>query len=199
MLIRLLLSVASLTVGLAGGVVVDCARPTLRALGGDPTGLCAAVAPLGIDAATWIGIGIVLFAAMALTLTWVPVVRARSRRQRQPVVSLHDNLSRLVEPEPEPEPDSSVSPSGADVLHAGRLNRRLEALEAALSVDSVATREVTEQWMRLLRETNDLHNRGELPTEDFKRLNTRLLDLFAPAGEQPRTGDDTRLTGSPRQ
>jgi hypothetical protein len=32
--------------------------------------------------------------------------------------------------------------------------------------------------MRLLREANDLHNDGTLETDDFKKINTRLLDLF---------------------
>jgi hypothetical protein len=32
--------------------------------------------------------------------------------------------------------------------------------------------------MALLREANDKHNEGELATEDFKVINTRLLDLF---------------------
>jgi hypothetical protein len=45
--------------------------------------------------------------------------------------------------------------------------------------DAIPTREATQQWMRLLRQANDLHNDGTLDSQDFKKINTRLLDLFS--------------------
>lgn len=200
MLLRLLLSVASSIVGLVGGVVVDCVNPVLPILRDDPTGLCAVVGPLGGKTGTWVGAGLVLFALIALILVWAPAARRRSRRQMRPMISLQDNLSRLREAEETSDPESSTTRSSADVLHLARLQRRLEAIETSLASSEVATREVTEQWMRLLREANDLHNEELIPTEDFKLLNTRLLDLFSPPRERPgETGQtSSRSTTSTR-
>lgn len=180
MFIRQLLSVASLTVALVGGVVIDCTSPAVEILNGDPTGVCAVVAPLGADGGLWVGTGLGVFAIIALILIWVPAAGGRRWRNVEPVASLQDNLSRLVEI----ESDSPAPRPRADVLHVVRLTRKVEALEVALADDVIATREVTVEWMRLLREANDLHNRHQLPTEDFKRINTRLLHLFSPPTEE---------------
>ena len=189
MLIRLLLSVASATVALAGGAIIDCSTPGVALLGGDLNRLCFVVEPLGADGGLWAGTGLVVFAVLALFSIWAPAKRRRRLRQLDPVATLQDNLGRLVESESERHP----ARSGADVLHAARLTRRLEAIETSLAPDVVPTREVTVQWMRLLREANDLHNKGELSTGDFKQINTRLLDLFAPP---PESGQARALTGS---
>jgi len=189
MLIRLLLSVASSTVALAGGAVIDCSTAGVALLGEDLNRLCVVVEPLGRDASLWVGTGLVAFAILALFSTWVPAMRRSRLRQLDPVATLQDNLSRLVEIESDPNP----ARSGADVLHAVRLTRRLEAIESSMATDIVPTREVTEQWMHLLREANDLHNKGELSTDDFKQINTRLLDLFSPPAEP---GQTRALTGS---
>lgn len=197
MLIRLLFSVASLTAALVGGVLIACSGPTIRVLEGDPTGLCSVVTPLGADVVMWVGIGLVLFAVFSIVLIWVPGTRRRRLREARRAVSLHDNLNRLGDSALDPPEVDARSTS--DVLHAVRLERKVEAIEAALSTESVATREVTEQWMRLLREANALHNRDQLPSDDFKRLNTRLLDLFAPPGEPIETDGQAPLAESSRQ
>lgn len=189
MLIRLLLSVASSMVALAGGAVLDCSIPGVAIVGGDLNRLCVVVEPLGADGGLWVGTGLVVFAVLALLSIWVPATRRRRLRQLDPVATLQDNLGRLVESESDPHP----ARNRADVLHAVRLTRRLEAIETSLAPDIVPTREVTGQWMHLLREANDLHNEGELSTDDFKQINTRLLDLFSPPAEP---GQARALTGS---
>jgi hypothetical protein len=89
-----------------------------------------------------------------------------------PEHSLNRNLGRLADDEPSPAPKGAARP-------ASGLEGRVGAVEMAMSGPATPTREVTEHWMSLLRELNDLHNQGRLDTDEFARLNTRLLDLFS--------------------
>jgi hypothetical protein len=96
-----------------------------------------------------------------------------------PENTLMDNLNRLND---ESAPASARARSPEEVL-AAELIGKVEAVETSMLGLGTPTREVTERWMGLLRQSNDLHNQGLLSTEDFSRINTRLLDLFAePAG-----------------
>jgi hypothetical protein len=85
-------------------------------------------------------------------------------------------LARLTDDESE---QPGVGQVATSENHLARLTRRLETVEVALG-GSVGSREATEQWMGLLRDANDLHNHGNLLTEDFKVINTRLLQVFSP-------------------
>jgi hypothetical protein len=128
---------------------------------------------LGIGDARWIGLGLVTAAVLALAATWVPSLRPghAGRMRAIPEHSLNRNLGRLAGVRP-PPPRAPVSPM-AD------LASRVEAVEMAMVGQATPTRDVTERWMGLLRELNDLHSMGRLDTGEFTRLNTRLLDLFS--------------------
>lgn len=177
MINRVLLSIGAALVALVGVVLMDC---EWGFVGDDISGMCSTISSFGVTETAVPGIGLALFATLCLVAVWVPGARPGARRrQRDPVRSLQRNIDRIgVVGAEAPEPVKS-DPST-------RLVARLEALETSLSAESGdATREATEQWMRLLREANDLHNSGEIATEEFRRINTRLLDLFI---EQSYTG-----------
>lgn len=173
---RLISSAASLAVALAGATAIDCVDEFSGLISGEPVGICAAVDAIGADPGLLVGIGLVALGLMALVAIWV---RPHVREQRlQPESSLKHNLSRL----PDSSPEEEEEPLAILETNARHLTRRLEILEAALEADTIPTREVTQQWMTLLRDANYLHNSDEVSTEDFKRINTRLLELFtAPA------------------
>lgn len=177
MFLRALLTAASLTVALAAVVLIDCASGFIEVFGGDPLGVCVADGSVGGGMGMWLGAALGLFAVIGLAATWL--IGPVARRLRHPETALKYNLARI--------PDSGLEPPEAmpaSILHAARLTRRLEAIEASLESDSPPTREVTQQWMRLLRDANDLHNSEELASEEFKEINTRVLALFAgPDGE----------------
>lgn len=170
MFARVLLTLASVVIALTGVLMVDC---EWGYIGGDPTGVCATVALYGLTSSALPGIGMITFAVLALIATWVPAARpGAKRRKRDPQKSLRRNIERIG------EVGTDVS-EPVVVESRSRLVNRLEALEATLSGQPADTsREATEQWMMLLREANDLHNSGDLATEEFRRINTRLLDLF---------------------
>lgn len=178
---RALSTTASLTVAVAAVAVIDCMSAALRIFSDDPLGVCAAADSLDADLGVWVGIGLAVFAVIALVATWVPAARPGAKRRRlRPENSLSSNLARL--------PDLGIEapdPGSASDAHLGRVTRRLEVIEAALDDEETPTREVTRQWMELLRDVNDLHNRDELATEDFKEINTRLVGLFAGPAERP--------------
>lgn len=168
MFARILLTFASLVVALVGVLLADCQLDFSGGLFGD---ICKTVASYGLNDTVVLGGGLLVFAGLSAVAVWVPTVRPGAKRRRRKV-SLRDNLDRLgdVGGEPVATPPDSVRAS---------LVGRLEALEASLGSDvSVHSREATELCMSLLRQANDLHNRGELETDDFKEINTRLLDLL---------------------
>ncbi|MFZ0014900.1 MAG: hypothetical protein WAL25_12395, partial [Acidimicrobiia bacterium] len=61
------------------------------------------------------------------------------------------------------------------------LEHRVEVIETAFGSGSPASRDLTTEWISLLQESNRRHNSGELATEEFKVLNTRLLDVVSKA------------------
>lgn len=180
MLPRALLTAASFTVAVAAVVLIDCASAAVELLGGDPTGICGTAASMGLTGGVWVGVGLLVVAVLALAWTWVPTSRPGEKRRRlSPTRSLERNLSRIPEVSGDESRPEALSP--AQELLAN-LRRRLEAVEASIDSD-VASREATEKWMGLLREANDLHNAGQLNTEDFQEINTRLLDMFTQPSE----------------
>lgn len=177
MLARLLLTAASLTVAAAAAALIDCSMATVEILGGDPVGLCDPAASLGLSGEPYVGIGLAVVAVLSLAWTWIPALRpGEKRRRRSPERILEENLGRIADVGYAETRWDDESPSDRESLDD--LKRRLEAVETSLHSDA-PSRETTVQWMALLREANDKHNAGELATEDFKIINTRLLDLFA--------------------
>lgn len=173
MFLRALLTAGSLAIALTGVAAIDCATTAISVFTADQGGVCAILGSPGDGVALWLGTALVAFAVIGLLATWVvgPVARG-SRAKRD--VTLKDNLARLPDFGPEP-----TEPAPASMIYVTRITRQVEAIEDAVNSESPPTREVTREWMKLLRDANQLHNRGELPTEDFKEINTRLLALFA--------------------
>lgn len=180
---RVLATVAALTVALVAAAVIECTNPALELVGGDPVGICSTAGWLGDSTGLWVGVGLGAFALLAIVAIWVPSMRPGASRRMEPESSLRKNLDRISDGE-EKEPSE---PTPASDVHAIRLIRRLEAIEASIRAESFPAREVTEKWMSLLRDANALHNNDDLATDDFKEINTRLLDLFAESSDE--TGD----------
>jgi len=180
MFLRGLLTAGSLAIAIAGVAAIDCATTAISMFTSDPEGVCATLGSPGDGIALWLGIALVTFGVIGLLATWVtgPVARGF----QTPEVTLKDNLDRIPDLALEP-----LEPAPASILHVTRITRRVEAVEDAVNSESTTTREVTRQWMKLLWDANDLHNRDELPTEDFKEINTRLLSLFA--GPEDENGE----------
>jgi len=178
MLLRGLLTMACLVVVLAGVMIVDCTDAITDLFDADLIGVCDQVVFLGRDGSLWAGFGLSSFAALGIFAIWLPVVRARVRlRKFEPVKALSENLPRLAEVGTHLTEIEDV-PTLAEIATA-RLIHKVEAVEASIMSDAIPTREATQQWMRLLRQANDLHNDGTLDSQDFKKINTRLLDLFS--------------------
>lgn len=111
--------------------------------------------------------------------------------------SINNTASRAHEQEvtkPSVEPSRSGSspdsdnPASATTI-AGRpanggssttaLTRSVEILEQVWTSETLSPQSASKQWIGLLREANQLHNNGQLPTDEFSRMNTRLLELVA--------------------
>lgn len=185
------MTVGTLAVAYTAAVLVACSIPAFELFWTDPLDLCAAVDSVGLGADPWIGIGLAVFSALAVVATWVPVLKRRRKKKRiEPDRSLAMNLSRI---KPDAGSRSSVDsleqvtektsaassrePPEEQVDRHWEIMADLEALEAELASPEGLSRSATSAWMRLLREVNDLHNDGTLPTDEFRVINTRLLDL----------------------
>ena len=88
--------------------------------------------------------------------------------------------SEMPPGEPAPESDLRKTISG--------LKTRVTMIEEALEADTLSPKEAMQQWAGLLKDCNDAHNSGRLPSSVFKDLNTRLIDLFT----APSTHNDGR-------
>lgn len=178
---RVLLTTVSLLVVLLAALMLDCASAVLDLFIDDPLGVCATMGSLGLTNGVWTGSGLLLFGLLAIFAVWAVRPVADKRAQLEVANSLLLNLERLNDVGTQiSEIEDEIS---NDEIKVARLNRRLEAVELAVDSSATPSREVTQQWMALLVEANDLHNKGTLPTEEFKVINTRLLDLFG----APRT------------
>jgi hypothetical protein len=58
------------------------------------------------------------------------------------------------------------------------IERRISEIATALVSDSVSPAAALSGWLTLLKEINRLHGEGSMPTHQYYRLNTRLLDLI---------------------
>lgn len=174
---RALLTAISLLVVSLAVLALDCASLVLELFSDDPLGVCSGMNSLGLGGSVWAAAGLLLFGLLAVVAIWTvrPVVDKRA--QLEVTNSLLHNLERLTDVGSQiSEIDDEIST--AEIRVAG-LTRRLEAVELAVASSVTPSREVTQQWMALLVEANDLHNNEILSTAEFKVINTRLLDLFA--------------------
>lgn len=67
----------------------------------------------------------------------------------------------------------SDDPEGGDYYAA-----RIAEVVAALRSDSVTAAQAFAKWVRLLKEINHRHGQGSMPTDQFFRLNTEVLELI---------------------
>lgn len=186
-----IMTVGTLAVAYTAAVLVSCSMPAFELFWTDPLDLCAAVDSVGLGADPGIGIGLAAFSALSVVATWIPVLKRRRKKKRiEPDRSLAMNLSRIT---PDAESRSSMDSleQGSEETSAAlsrespeeqvdrhrEIMAELEALEAELASPEGLSRSATSAWIRLLREVNDLHNDGNLPTDEFRVINTRLLDL----------------------
>lgn len=63
--------------------------------------------------------------------------------------------------------------------HYTDLRAAVDKLGAALLEDKISPDQVFATWLRLLKELNRRHGRGQMPTQLFYRLNTELLDMLS--------------------
>lgn len=63
---------------------------------------------------------------------------------------------------------------------------RVSELRTALTDDSVPPQEVFARWLRLLKDINQRHGQGVLPTPLFYKLNTELLELMPAPSSRPQ-------------
>lgn len=171
MWMRAVLSVLWIALLLFALVVWDCSSLVF----GDPFRVCGTVGGLDIPVPETSGAVVAGVAALGLIASWLPFLRRlRRRRKHQPERALVENIGRL------PDPYAYYPSSGVEAQGViDELRRAVEVVETAFATDSTATRSMTSEWMRLLLRANDLHNDGTLPTEEFKDLNTRLLEVVA--------------------
>lgn len=178
MLLRTLLTAALVAVALVAAVVVDCTTSYVGLADDALSGVCTTVEFLDSQTGLWTGVGLGMFAVVGLVATWVPALKERTRlRKHEPAKALVENLGRLADVGSQLSEVAEDTAPG-DIHLVARLSRRVEAVEIAITSEAVPSREATQRWMSLLREANDLHNDGRLETDDFKKINTRLLDLF---------------------
>lgn len=142
---------------------------------GDPLRVCGTVGGLNIPVPETSGAVVAGVAALGFIASWEPFLRGfRRPHKHQPERALVENIGRL----PDPYADYlSTSHEAQDAID--ELRRAVEVVETAFATDSTATRSMTSEWMRLLLRANDLHNDGTLSSEEFKDLNTRLLEVVA--------------------
>lgn len=176
MFLRALLTIASLTVATVAVLIVECWSTVIDFATNDPLRVCSTMSAAGLDYGIGIGIGLALLAGLCLVGTWVPAAQPpHLKRKPEPGESLRHNLERLADVGIKTTEIEDMIPSE---VHMARLSRRLEAIESAIA-RSRPSRETTYEWMRLLREANDLHISGSLSTLHFNEINTRGLDLFS--------------------
>lgn len=180
MVLALVLTGASLTIGATGVFLTDCSAPALGFLGNDPMQLCAAVSEIGMEPQPWMGISLIVIAFLGLIAAWAPIKgrRARSADLRS-LSALQKNLNRVkVLPEQEVDGPTTEAADEADSLAA--LQGLVGDLKMGFESEDWSRDDLIETWVATIRICNELHNAGEIETADFKKINTRLLDLVKP-------------------
>lgn len=155
-------------------------RDCVASIVGDPFGLCPVIDTFDTPQPMLVSGGLAGIAIVGLAMIWLPrVLHRRRQRKAQPEKRLIENIGRLPEFHGERQHLPNVSASTV-----AELTGRVEVVETAFANDSLDSRSLTTEWMQLLHEANRLHNQGTLPTEDFKELNTRLLNVVAPTTQR---------------
>lgn len=211
MWLRGFFTLVCLTLAGAAFALWDCVDSII----GDPLGLCTSIDALSIPRPLWVSVGMAGIAFLGLLLVWLPYLIYRVRHRRvSPEKRLIENIGRLPElpvdlrDDPEPPGEGQDAPElqddgqaepGFDADHqtdsgvpagtVSELEERVEVVEKAFANDAHDSRSLTREWIRLLRETNSLHNSGVLSTEDFKELNTRLLHALDTVDTPTRVGE----------
>lgn len=175
MFLRVLLTALALAAVAAASFITDCEFGFFGVFGEDPVGVCSAL-PFAGELRVWLGVGLGALGALGVVALWV---RPLPRRGPEVVEeTLVQNLARI--------PDLSMDPVEVGATsheHMVSLGSRFEAVMVTLEGEGDGSRDATAQWIGLLREANELHNLGELTTEDFKTINTRLLGLLSTSGD----------------
>lgn len=168
MWLRAALSVVWFAMLLFALALLDCSSPLI----GDPFGVCPDLGRLDIPDPLVVASVVSGISLVGLVAVWLPYLSEQSRQRRlRPERKLLENIGRLPEPYSNYATADGIGPDSIS-----ELRKAVEVVETAFATDSSATRSMTSEWMRLLLEANRLHNDGSLPTEDFKELNTRLLE-----------------------
>ncbi|HEU4894856.1 MAG TPA: hypothetical protein VFT85_03370, partial [Acidimicrobiia bacterium] len=165
---RLLLTTASLLVVALAVLMLDCSTVSVDVFTDDTLGVCSTMTAIGLDFGLWTGLALLLFAGLANVAIWVPTARPGTKKRARLEVtnSLLHNLERIHTVGTQiVEVDEEIS---TVEIKVARLTRRLEAVEVAVDAAATPSREVTQQWMSLLVEANDLHYDGALATDEFK-------------------------------
>ena len=182
-----LLTLVSLGVLAAAGILIDCAAPYLGVFGDRTSQFCDQLSTLGLVSDPLIAIGISLTSAIAVGVIWRSALRRWRRRRRvESTGALVNNIHRLVEM---PRERGALGEWQVDSYEGQKIWKRIDEVARAMrSPESVST-EIASTWLGLLRHANGLHHNGQLPTEEFRVINTRLLDLVSEDSE--RTGAAT--------
>ena len=111
-----------------------------------------------------------------------------SRPPSRPVISKANRKPPAEVPTPAASPDededggrheaSPVSESPADVDPFDEMTGRVDEVANSLTSESLSPAEAFARWLALLKEINDEHGQGSMPSDVFYELNTRLLDLI---------------------
>ena len=195
MFMMIVLGAASVVVVGSSLLLLDCSLAGLSLFVGDPLQVCETVDQLGLGGNTALTAGFAAFGLLAVIGSWIESYRRIRKAKVEPVNSLARNLDRIdsVLPhdgEGDADSDADVGfPAGSLQDGASLAWAELETLEALFASDGQETGDLSARWLALIRSANDLHNRGEIETDDFKVMNTRTLALLpAPETSEPRAG-----------
>ena len=91
--------------------------------------------------------------------------------------------------------DISESDWDRSFLSAQSLMRRIDVMDELVTSEAISPHLITKKWIAMLREANTLHNEGTITTEDFKRVNTRLVNFFEASEGAPRKPSPAQPSG----
>ena len=191
MFMMIVLGAASLVVVGSSLLLLDCSIASLSLFAGDPLQVCETVDQLGLGGNTALTAGFAAFGLIAVVGSWLEAYRRVRKAKVEPVNSLARNLDRIdsVLPhgdETEAASDETLEPQVSSTLDSvGSAWAELESLESLYESEDQGSGDLSARWLALIRDANDLHNRGEIDTDDFKILNTRILALLS----EPRTSE----------
>lgn len=175
MLMRGVLSALCLLLLTGAFMLWDCATSVINLFSGDALALCSTVEGFGIGDSGLVAAGLAVFTVVIMALIWIRVIRERRRQSKaKPEQALIQNIGRLTDRYQDWD-------TGLTEEMGNEMMRRVEVIETAFAAGGTADRDLTTEWIWLLTEANRRHNSGELTTEEFKEVNTRLLDVVSGA------------------